>query len=463
MNRRFLRNLIVVSLAFYVVVVALISYFGLIPAEGSRQAAAAISSGYSASPLVALGIRTPTPFTAGRAAAPLNPIPIDTPFSSSPPSALPSGTVPRLVLPASVINVILLGTDKRDAGQSNWRTDTIILVSIDQDRKTVGLLSIPRDLWVHIPGFGDQRINTADFYGEYNHLPGGGPQTVKSTLEQNLGFRVHYYVRVGFDSFRKAIDTLGGIDMNVDCPVVETGFNDDYGVVNLNFQPGLQHMDGVTALRYARSRYSTSDYDRSRRQRQVLLAIWDRALSLDLLPRWPDLYRQFSSSIQTDLGPAELASLGFTGSQLKMDRIRSRAIDNRTTAPWTTPAGEEVLLPQPDKIHTLLVDFFTPSAQGNDPFEAEQARVQVVSENGETANSVAVSLRRQGFQVGDPRSVSSPVSASYINVFQDKPITIQRLLTALRINPANVRRVSDPKAEIDVQVILSRDYNPCQK
>ena len=121
-------------------------------------------------------------------------------------------------------------------------TDTLILISVDQDTKSVGLLSIPRDLWVQIPGIGANRINTADFYGEYYHLPGGGPATIKRTIEQNLGIRVHYYVRVGFDSFRKAVDTVGGVDIAVDCPLQENNFVDDYGRADLNFQPGLQQI-----------------------------------------------------------------------------------------------------------------------------------------------------------------------------------------------------------------------------
>lgn len=355
-----------------------------------------------------------------------------------------------------------MGTDRRP-GQINWRTDTLILVSVNQEEKTVGLLSIPRDLWVQIPGIGAQRINTADFYGEYYHLPGGGPQSIKNTIERNLGIRVHYYVRVGFDAFRKAIDTLGGVTVDVDCPLVENNFYDDYGRANLNFQPGVQSMDGVTALRYARSRYTTNDYDRARRQRKVLLAMWDKALSLNLLPKWFDLYNQFHDSFQTDLSPVELTALAWIGSQTHLDRLKSRAIDNHVTTPWLGPAGEQVLLPQPEKIHSLLVDFFSDSTATIDPFEGENASIQVVSGNPQVANLAVVALERQGFNVTNPQASPSLAATSSILVFHQKPVTVQQLVTSLRINPANVKNVDDPSATSDITVILGRDYNSCQR
>ncbi|MGB8644483.1 MAG: LCP family protein [Anaerolineae bacterium] len=475
MNSKLLRTLVVGNLLVYLVVVGLFVYFALFP--GDSTTAAADQGGVGSNPFISLSIPTPTEFAIQQTQAPITPIAFDTPIITTPlpnptaggPTVTPVPPPPtaqpvtdRGLVPPSAINIVLLGTDMRAPGASNWRTDTIILVSIDQEHKTVGLLSIPRDLWVRIPGIGPQRINTADFYGDYYHLPGGGPQTVKSAIEQNLGIRVHYYVRVGFDSFRKAIDTLGGVDVDVDCAVQENGFSDDYGSINLNFQPGVQHMDGVTALRYARSRYTTNDYDRSRRQRKVLLAMWDKALSLNLLPKWPELYSQFHDSVQTDLGPTELASLAWTGSQLRMDRIKSRAIDNRVTSPWTGPNGEMVILPQPERIHSLLVEFFSQPTNEADPFETENARVQVVSGNASMANVASVTLKRQGFQMADPQAAPSVAPASSIIVYNSKPTTVQRLVSALRLNPNSVRTASTP-SDVDIQVILGQDYNSCQR
>lgn len=479
MTRKFLRPLIVGNLVVYAVIAVLLQFSDYFPTAGAVQDSSGQSSGLGG-PLISIILPTPTEFAPPQTYPAITPISLDTPVPTDtppPPGAaipvatptkprLPAPTVvpvnDRALVPPTNINIILMGTDRR-TGQINWRTDTLILATINQQEKTVGLLSIPRDLWVNIPGIGNQRINTADFYGEYYHLPGGGPQTIKSTIERNLGVRVHYYARIGFDTFRTAVDTLGGIDIAVDCPVVENGFYDDYGPANLNFQPGVQHMDGITALRYARSRYTTSDYDRARRQRQVLVAMWDKALNLNFLPKWPELFGQFRNSFQTDLGPVELTALAWIGSQLQLDRLKSRAIDNHSTTPWVGPAGEQVLLPQPEKVHSVLVDFFSESGSVDDPFEAENASVRIISGNPQTANIAVVALERQGFHVTNPQSSPTFAPTSSIVVYHPKPLTVQRLVDALRINPKNVQSVDDPSATTDIQVTLGRDYNSCQR
>jgi polyisoprenyl-teichoic acid--peptidoglycan teichoic acid transferase len=477
-NRKILRALFYGNLLVYAVVAVLFVYYYGFPVE-SLTAASASGPEATSRPLISFILPTPTEL-APQTLPPITPIALDTPIplpttspapNATPVPPTPTGAPPptvvpvkdRGLIPPSALNILIMGTDRRSASQTNWRTDTLILVSVDQETKSVGLLSIPRDLWVNIPGIGANRINTADFYGEYYHLPGGGPATIKRTIEQNLGIRVHYYVRVGFDGFRKAVDTVGGIDVAVDCPLQEYNFSDDYGTVNLNFQPGLQHMDGVTALRYARSRETTNDFDRSRRQRQVLMALWDKATSLNLLPKWPELYSQFRDSVQTDLGPVELTALAWIGSQLQLDRIKSLAIDNHSTTPWVTPDGAMVLLPQPEKIHSLLVQFFSEPTNGPDPFELEKARVQVVSGSQQIANTATVALKRQGFDVTDPQITPALAPVSSIVVYHQEPATVQRLLSALRIDANNVQTAAKPAAPVDVQVILGRDYNACQR
>jgi polyisoprenyl-teichoic acid--peptidoglycan teichoic acid transferase len=479
-NRKILRSLIVGNLLVYAAIGLWLAYADSLPTPSFMQASSD-QTGARNSPLISIILPTPTEFAPPQTFPPITPISLDTPIptgtpppqtagnhamltpTSSPPP--PPTIIPvkdRGLVPPSNLNIILMGTDRRPS-QLSWRTDTLILVTVNQEEKTVGLLSIPRDLWVQIPGIGAQRINTADFYGEYYHLPGGGPQSIKSTIERNLGIRVHYYVRVGFDGFRKGIDTLGGVDVDVDCALQENNFYDDYGRADLNFQPGVQHMDGVTALRYARSRETTNDFDRARRQRKVLIAMWDKALSLNLLPKWPELYSQFRDSVQTDMGPVELTALAWIGSQLHLDRLKSRAIDNRLTTPWTGPAGEDVLLPQPEKIHSLLVDFFSDSTGTEDPFEAENARVQIVSGNPQAANIAVVALERQGFNMTNPQAAPTLAATSSILINHPEPATVQRLVDALRISPGNVRTVNDPSAAADIQVILGQDYNSCQR
>lgn len=471
MNARLVRNLVVGNLAVYAVVAALVAYGYFFPAEQTTLASTERGFANNA-PFISIMLPTPTPYGAKIAPSGAGRIPTVVPFETpipvtpgAPAAAAPArAAVVRdgALVPPSAINILLLGTDRRP-GAINWRTDTLILLSINQVDKTVGMLTIPRDLYVNIPSIGLQRINTADFYGEYYHYPGGGPNLIKQTVERTLGVRVHYFVRGGFDGFRKAIDLLGGVDVDVDCSLYEQDFYDDYGHANLNFQPGVQTMDGVTALRYARSRYTTNDYDRGRRQRKVLLAMWDKAMSLNLLPRWPQLYEQMQDSVQTDLGPVEMATLAFIGSQLKMDKIKSRAIDNRVTTPYITPEGAMVLLPNAEKIHALLVDFFAPYAEEADQVELEKARIEIVGGSPQAAQVASVFLRRQGLDVTlNPERV--PLApASTIRGSNTKPATLQRLLSLLRLNPGAAQLTGASDSKFDLVVNLGRDYNACQK
>ncbi len=472
MNPKLVRTLILANVAVYSVAALLIGYSYWFPVGSRTQVSA--ERYVNDAPLIAILLPTPTPFVGTFATAPARGLPtvapLETPIPVTPvprmtaPAPTPQAAVVRDqgLVPPTNLNILLLGTDQR-AGQSNWRTDTIILLSINQKAKTVGMLTIPRDLYVNIPDIGKQRINTADFYGYYYHYPGGGPNLIKQTIEQNLGIRVHYFVRGGFDAFRRAIDLLGGIDVDVDCPLYEQDFYDDYGHATLNFQPGVQTMDGVTALRYARSRYTTNDYDRGRRQRKVILAMWDKATSLNLLPKWPELYQELSDSIQTDLGPTEMAALAYIGTQLKMDKIKARAIDNRSTIPYVTPEGAQVLLPNAEKIHALLVEFFAPVTDQADAISKENAKIQIVSGNPQAAALAATVLKRQGFNASAEGPAVPLVAASTITVYGNTSATAQQLAAVLRLDPSSIQTATDSSANADIVINLGRNYNACQR
>jgi hypothetical protein len=260
------------------------------------------------------------------------------------------------------------------------------------------------------------------------------------------------------------VDVLGGVDVDVDCPLYEEVFSDDFGTTTLNFQPGVQTMNGVTALRYARSRYTTSDYDRSRRQRKVILAMWDKATSLNLIPKWPQLYQEMSGSIETDLSPTDMAALAYIGTQLKMDKIKSRAIDNRSAAPYITPEGAWVLLPDAAKIHSLLVEFFAPASEELDKVALENATIELTSGNAEAAGIAQSFLRRSGLEA-TLGSTDIPLAAeSTITLYHNKPATAERLATLLRLDPAtSIMHSGEQGTGSDIVVNLGRDYNACQK
>ncbi len=208
------------------------------------------------------------------------------PRSTLPPvaaTAIVSSTLPQpeplplVEQPAGTVNILLLGMD-RLAGQGVARTDVMVVASIFPDVPAVNLLSIPRDYYAWIPGWGLDKINTAYVRAERVGFPGGGPALAKATVEYNFGVPIHYYAMVDFSSYRTIVDAVGGVDIIVECP-----FHDTYpdaesatGQTDIDLEPGL-HLDGKHALWYVRSRWNTSDFDRHRRQQQVLMAILNQA------------------------------------------------------------------------------------------------------------------------------------------------------------------------------------------
>ena len=147
------------------------------------------------------------------------------------------------------------------------------------------MISLPRDLFVPIPGFDySGKINTAFFVGEVKHYPGGGGALAKKTVGEFLGYPIDYYVKVNFDGFVQAVHAIGGIDVNVPKTINDDQYPTiDYGYTTFHIDAGPQHLDGETALKYARTRHSDNDFQRDRRQQQVLLAIKDQVVKNGLL------------------------------------------------------------------------------------------------------------------------------------------------------------------------------------
>lgn len=252
-------------------------------------------------------------------------------------------------------NILLLGTDQRSLGYVG-RTDTIMVLALDQANGRAALISIPRDVYLPIPGVGYSRINTAYAYGE-ERQPGGGLALLTSTIEKNFGIPIHNYVRVDIQGFEEIVDALGGVDITVDCDLYDEKFPGYFGVYTLT--AGDYHMDGRQALYYARSRKSTSDFDRARRQQRVLLAIRRRALEADLLPRVPALYAALRDTVDTDLGPGDVAELARWAAGFKMENLFGMVLRYPLVDDWVTPQGGMVQLPDLPAIADALDNIWT--------------------------------------------------------------------------------------------------------
>jgi polyisoprenyl-teichoic acid--peptidoglycan teichoic acid transferase len=257
-------------------------------------------------------------------------------------------------------NVVLLGTDRNETGKGTWRTDVMALVALNPDTQVAGVLAIPRDLFVNIPDHEPDRINTVDFLGHYTKYPGDGQALLNRTLRENFGFGFDRFIRIDFNGFSQVIDELGGIDVDVDCPLEEL-FADPVLPQGrlLKVSAGLQHMDGPTALLYVRQRHDNGDTDRSRRQFKVLMALREKALKLDTLPLLPKLWTTYRANVQTDLSVPEILQLARWMVDFKTENLRGRIIDQTLADPWTKPKGAWVLLPRVDQIKAAYNDLLT--------------------------------------------------------------------------------------------------------
>ncbi|MCL4396534.1 MAG: LCP family protein [Chloroflexi bacterium] len=366
------------------------------------------------------------------------------------------------------VNVLVMGVDRRPSEKCPCRSDVMMIASLDPKTMTAGLVTIPRDLYVPIPGVTEDRINTALFYGDLNKYPGGGPALAMKTVEYNLGVRIHYYVIIDFGGFRKVVDTLGGIDVYVPKAIDDPTYPDEnFGVKPIHIPAGWQHMDGETALEYARSRHGDNDFERSRRQVQILMAIRDKALRLDLLPKLPALLSSMSGTVQTDMQPQEVIALAAAASKVKTDSIKTATIDQTMTVEFRASTGADVLWPDRAKIGQLMQQIIpTNNASTNQTAQIAQeaARVLVLNGTSDTTASerTAKYLQSQGFLVtaygnADRFDYTKTVLIDYSG---KKDSTVTALSNLFNVDPENIRQSTNVKSDDDLTIILGSDWTP---
>ncbi len=260
--------------------------------------------------------------------------------------------------------VLIMGLDRRpNETGTGFRSDTLILVSIDPATNSLGMLSIPRDLFVVIPGYPDRhRVNEALPLGELQQL-GYGPHLAMQTVQLNFGIVVHDYITVDFTVFTRIVDEIGGIDINVEAEIYDPYYPDHFNGYDPFYMPaGLQHMDGGTALKYARTRHTTNDFDRARRQQQVIYAIRDKLLNAGMWPQLiakaPTLWQEVQNGVRTGLDFNTLLALGMYLKDIPAENIHSGVVDQNYTTDWITPQGAMVLIPNQGQLAGLMVEVF---------------------------------------------------------------------------------------------------------
>lgn len=372
----------------------------------------------------------------------------------------------------SRVTMLLMGLDYRDweAGEIP-RTDTMILLTLDPISRTAGMLTIPRDMWVAIPGFDHGKINTAYFLGESFKVPGGGPGLAVQTVEQFIGVPIHFYAQVDFFAFVKFIDEIDGV--KIDVP--EKIKIDPIGPSNeVWLEPGRYNLNGDVVLAYARARYTEGgDFDRAKRQQQVIMAIRERLFEVDRLPMLirsaPALYRDLSEGIKTNLTLQQAVQLALLAQQVPEKNIRKAVIPPGAVSSAMSPDGLDILVPYPDEIRLIRDNVFTtggpvgPKAVAEDPaalMQAEKARVVV--QNGTAlqglANRTGEYLRSQGMNVVEENNADRTYDSSLLYIFSGKPYTARYLADMMNIPTSNIFNQFNPDAQADILIIVGNNW-----
>jgi polyisoprenyl-teichoic acid--peptidoglycan teichoic acid transferase len=263
-----------------------------------------------------------------------------------------------MLVPLGRTTILVLGLDRRAGEGSAVRADAIMVVTGDPQMPALGLLSIPRDLYLDIPGQGKNRINTAHVFGELE-APGRGPVRTAAAISQNFGFPIDGWIRLDFWGLEAMIDAVGGVEVDVPKRIVDTAYpTEDYGTMTVEIAAGRQHMDGARALQYARTRHASSDFDRAARQQQLFQALVARLVQPVTWPRLPAVWRAFDETVDRKVGLLDLIRLGVAVLRVGPDEMDRLVIDAELVSPFTTEAGAAVLAPRWELIRPRVAALF---------------------------------------------------------------------------------------------------------
>ena len=389
----------------------------------------------------------------------------------TPPLAAPEEIIGNPWDGASRVNVLVMGLDYRDweAGETP-RTDTMILFTIDPLSKTAGMLSIPRDMWVNIPGFDYAKINTAYYLGEVYKVPGGGPALAAETVEHFLGVPVDYYAQVDFIAFERFIDEIGGIVIHPKEAITIYPI----GKPKVTLEPGGYRVGGDYALAYARTRYTEKgDFDRAERQQEVILAIRWQILSSEMLPQLaqkaPALYETLASGIRTNLTLQQVIQLALLSQQVDWENIRQAIIGPDVVTNAVSPDGFKIIIPIPDEIRLIRDEIFTtggplgPAAYSDNPMNLvtqEQARISI--QNGSNTAGIATRtaeyFRSFGLNIVEETNADGVYDRTALIIYNGKPYTANFMSNTMGININAIYNQFEPGSPIDIALIVGNDW-----
>ena len=384
-----------------------------------------------------------------------------------------------LELPRDTINVLLLGSDSRPA--KHWAAPTRSSSPASIPKRTTFRCSAFRAICTSSSRALDKfdRINTVDI--QANRAKIGKPvELLAETIRYNLGIPVHYYARINFAGVREMIDRVGGVDVLAHCPLYDVfpdlppDQNDiitdtvalstvPTGTIDIP-APGLYNLDGQHALWFARSRYSTNDFDRSRRQQAVLRGLWNKIKAQGLVGQLPTLWNDVTRIVDTNLNVNDVIYLATFGLQLDDSRIKQRSIDRAALENFTTDTGAQVLLIAPERVQLVIDEAFTPPLSN----VASQAAAQVEVLNGSgRANWELLATDRltsQGFVVPSYGVSDQPITRTQIINYQttSKGSRLNQLLRVFNLKADRVINQPMENSPIAFRLLIGPDFDSCK-
>jgi LCP family protein required for cell wall assembly len=372
------------------------------------------------------------------------------------------------------VTLLLIGVDDQDWEATNGpsRADTLILATIDPQGKTAGMLSIPRDLWVNIPGYGYNKINQAYWLGEINQEPEGGAGLAMDTVEDLFGIQVPYFALIDFNSFIRVVDEIGGVKIDIPEKIRVDTYHDRKTHI---LQPGVQTLPGEIALAYVRNRETVgSDFDRAKRQQQVIMGIQERLIGFDMLPnlidKAPILYKEITSGVKTNLTLQQAVQMAWLTTQIPRENVQQLFIGPEHVINAISFEGMAILQPIPEEILGLRDVLFSHEPLENAEIVEEMSIGERVAEE-----NARVSLRNGTFTAGLAAQTGDYLAGKDINVisvsnadqiylqttiinYSGKPYTLGFLSEILSVPPGKIYQRFDPDSGEDILVILGEDW-----
>lgn len=373
------------------------------------------------------------------------------------------------------VYILVMGLDyseervDQDFGPAH--TDSMMLLSYDPVSNSGAMLSIPRDLWVNIPGYDYGKINTAYTLGETYQLPGGGPGLAVETVESFLGIPINYYAQIDFAAFVRFVDEIGGVKLDIPEDIKVDPIGPENKVL---LKAGRVTLPGDLALAYARARYTEGgDFDRGARQRQVIMSVFDRLVQFNMLPnlisKAPVLYGELSSGVRTNMSLNEIISLGAAVLSMPRENIRSAGIGPNEVEMATAFDGQSILIPYPDQIRLLRDQTFTAggplspaSMQGDVKALSAEEGATISVQNGSYATGIASNtanwFREQGLNVTEETNADGVYATTTIIIYDQTPNTAAYIWQLMQIDNAVIINSYQPDAAVDIAVILGTDW-----